>query len=45
MLKEVTKDSESIHKVLEVSQKVILSLRHYSSGLSEQVKELREQAE
>ena len=44
-LKEVTEENESIHKCLEVSQKVILSLKLYSSGLSKQVKELREQAE
>ena len=44
-MKEVTEDNESIHKCLEVSQKAILSLKLYSPGLSEQVKELREQAE
>ena len=44
-MKEVTEDNESIHKCLDLSQRAILSLRLYSSGLSEQVKELREQAE
>ena len=44
-MKEVTEEIESIHKCLNVSQRVILSLELYCSGLTEQVKELREQAE
>ena len=44
-MKEAMEENESVHKCLNVSQKAILSLELYSSGLSKQVKELREQVE
>ena len=43
MLNQSVEEMESVHKCLDMTQKAILALELYASGLSEETKTLREQ--
>ena len=42
-MNQSTEEMESVHKCLDTTQKAILALELYASGLSEETKALREQ--
>ena len=42
-MNQSSEEMESVHKCMETTQKVILALELYASGLSEETKVLREQ--
>ena len=43
-MRESTEEMELVHKCIETTQRAVLALELYSSGLSEEMKTLREQA-